>query len=66
MLLQAHIDFFEELHRKNIENKKKREELNKWLNWACNDPDVKNVWVKNNNNNKFYNIKGEKEWFGQH
>lgn len=61
MLLQAHFDFFEEVHRKNIENKKKREELNKWLEWACNNPDVKNVWIKSKVDNQFKNIKGEEE-----
>ena len=54
-----------DIQKKVKNNKDKQKELKKWLDWACSSPDVKNVWIKNKINNKFYNIKGEDKCLSQ-
>lgn len=65
MLQQAHFDFFEEIHKRNIERKKQQEELNKWLEWACNDPDVKEVKFKHKQLKQWNTIKGDIKCHGE-
>lgn len=56
MLGQAHQKFIAQQQKKVAENKEKQKELMKWLDWACSDPDVKKIEIKNKINNQWYEI----------